>query len=321
MLLDLLREKKVFKLVCGAGNENPDEVEKLTALYSKAGCNFFDVSAAPEIVEAAKRGIEKSGTTKDRYLCVSVGIKGDPHFNKVKISSDLCIKCLKCISFCPQNAISNQESTCIVDVKRCIGCEKCRKVCPVNGIDREENDFNLEEILPPVIERGIDCIEYHAIGGDEEVIYEKWVQINRLYKGILSICADRSKLGNEALLRVVNKMLRIREPYTTIIQADGTPMSGGNDDYKTTLQTVAAAEIFQNAELPAFLLLSGGTNSKTAKLASLCGINANGAAIGSFARQIVREYITRKDFWTNEKVFSEALGAAKRLVESSKFSS
>ena len=43
MLKDLLEAKKCFKLVCGAGNEDTLEVEKLVTIYSKAGCNFFDV--------------------------------------------------------------------------------------------------------------------------------------------------------------------------------------------------------------------------------------------------------------------------------------
>ena len=53
MLKDLFEQKKCFKLVCGAGNEDADEVEKIVTIYSKAGCNFFDVCAKPEIVDAA----------------------------------------------------------------------------------------------------------------------------------------------------------------------------------------------------------------------------------------------------------------------------
>ena len=43
MLKDILEEKKCFKLVCGAGNEDIEEIEKLTLIYSLAGCNFFDI--------------------------------------------------------------------------------------------------------------------------------------------------------------------------------------------------------------------------------------------------------------------------------------
>ena len=35
MLKDLLEQRQCFKLVCGAGNEDAEEVEKLVTLYSK----------------------------------------------------------------------------------------------------------------------------------------------------------------------------------------------------------------------------------------------------------------------------------------------
>ena len=90
MLLDLFKEKRCFKLVCGAGNEDAIEVEKLVTLYSKAGCNFFDLCAKPEIVDAAKRGLERSGIKENRFLCCSVGIKGDPHVSKALVDEDAC---------------------------------------------------------------------------------------------------------------------------------------------------------------------------------------------------------------------------------------
>ena len=94
-------------------------------------------------------------------------------------------------------------------------------------------------------------------------------------------------------------------------------MSGGKDDFKTTLQAVAAAEIFQNANLPAYLVISGGTNAKSTLLAKQCDINLNGIAIGSYARKIVKEFIEKEDFFENEKSFNKALAIAKNLVETS----
>ena len=41
MLKDLFDKKECFKLVCGAGNEDAAEVEKLVTIYSLAGCNFL----------------------------------------------------------------------------------------------------------------------------------------------------------------------------------------------------------------------------------------------------------------------------------------
>lgn len=320
MLKDLLEAGKCFKLVCGAGNEDAKEVEKLVALYSAAGCKFFDLSAKEEVVEAAKKALGD----KEGYLCVSVGIKGDPHVRKAQIDYEKCVGCHKCEEICPQKTIHHSK----VKQFRCIGCGKCYSVCKHGAISYISESKNLREVLPPLIAKGIDCIELHAMGksvmnasgqdleNDDYETFEKWNCINELYDGMLSICTARQYLSDEKMLERIKLMLKNRSPYSTIIQADGYPMSGSKDDYKTTLQAVATAEIVQNEKLPAYLMLSGGTNSKTAELAKMCGINYNGIAIGTFARKIVRQYIDREDFLTNKYAFNSALEIAKNLVKS-----
>ena len=57
LYMDLLQSSNYFKLVCGAGNEDKNEVEYLTYIYTLAGCAGFDVSASPEVVKSAKKGI------------------------------------------------------------------------------------------------------------------------------------------------------------------------------------------------------------------------------------------------------------------------
>lgn len=306
MLDDLLKSKRCFKLVCGAGNEDAVEVEKLVALYSAAGCKFFDLSAKPEIVAAAKRGLRAEAA-----LCVSVGIKGDPHVNKAKIDYDKCKSCGVCGEICPQKAINCRK----VKTFRCIGCGKCAKACPQKAISYVSQNLELDKVLPPLIDMGIDCIELHAMGEDDNEVFEKWNYMNENFNGLLSICTARKNLSDEKMISRIKEMISVRKPYTTIIQADGYPMSGSEDDYKTTLQAIATAELVQNENLPVYLMLSGGTNSKTAELARLCGIDYSGIAVGTFARKLVREYIERDDFLSNKYVFNEALNVAERLVK------
>ena len=308
MLKELLENRKCFKLVCGAGNEDATEVEKLVALYSAAGCKFFDLSAKPEIIDAAKRGLGSN----EGYLCVSVGIKGDPHIRKAQIDYEKCISCHKCEEICPQKTIKH----CKVKQSRCIGCGKCYSVCKHNAISFTEESKDLNEVLPPLISKGIDCIELHCMSEDIDEALQKWAFITNNYNGMLSICTARGHLSEEKMLELIKQMTKNREPYTTIVQADGFPMSGGKDDYKTTLQAVATAEIVQNAKLPVYIMLSGGTNSKTAELAKMCNINYNGIAIGSFARKIVSRYLEREDFLRNQYIFNEAVNIAKSLIQS-----
>ena len=61
---DLLSSSNYFKLVCGAGNEDKEEVEYLTFIYTLAGCAGFDVSATPEVVLSAKKGIDAAISKK-----------------------------------------------------------------------------------------------------------------------------------------------------------------------------------------------------------------------------------------------------------------
>ena len=307
MLKELLDSNKCFKLVCGAGNEDALEVEKLVALYSAAGCKFFDLSAKPEIIDAAKRGLQG----REGYLCVSIGIKGDPHVRKAQIDYEKCAGCHKCEEICPQKTIKH----CKVLAARCIGCGKCFSVCRHGAISFRTENADLREVLPPLIEKGIDCIELHAMGENIDEALEKWNFINEIYDGILSICTARGHLSEEKMIGLIKKMIENRKPFTTIVQADGFPMSGGKDDYKTTLQAVATAEIVQNAKLPVYIMLSGGTNSKTSELANMCGINYNGIAVGTFARKIVSRWVEREDFLNNEYAFNEALRIAETLVE------
>ena len=314
MLKDLLENKKCFKLVCGCGNEDAQEVEKLVAIYSLAGCNFFDLCAKPEIVDAAKRGLETAGIKEDRYLCVSVGIDGDPHINKAFIDVDKCVKCGNCEAVCPHDAVVCNKNF-EVKKERCIGCNQCANTCPAGAIKMISQLQDYKEVLPKLIDKGIDCIEFHAISTDENDVMEKWEQINEYFDGMLCISIDRSELGDKRLKERVGKMLEIRKPYTTIIQADGIAMSGSNDEYGTTLQAVATAQLFQNAKLPAYIMMSGGTNTKSIEFAHKCGVYPHCLAVGSYARKIVKDYLLADDLFADKEKLNQAVAIAKELVD------
>lgn len=300
----------MFKLVCGAGNEDCESVKRLVYIYAKAGCRFFDLSARKEILESAKEAL-KLANVDDAMLCVSVGIKGDPHITKAKINDSKCIKCGNCFRNCPNDAIF---SSIIIDEKKCIGCGSCLKKCPTGAISMFDKDVNVKEILPYMVKNGVEILELHIMGHDKKDLANKWNVINECKPKFASICIDRENFGNKEALDRIREMISVREPYTTIIQADGIPMSGADDTYKTTLQAVAMAEIIQNANLPVHIMISGGTNSKTATLAKLCDINYWGIAVGSWARKIVKEQICANDFWTNDNLQNQAIEIANQLI-------
>ena len=310
MCVELLKGNRFFKLVCGAGNEDVESVKRHVFVYAKAGCKVFDISARKDILESAKEGAKLSGM-ENIYYCVSIGIKGDPHISKAGVNVSLCTKCGNCVNLCPNNAICYPN---LIDEKKCIGCGICVNKCTTGAISMYEKDINIEEILPVLVNEGVDILELHVIGNDKKDLEFKWNVINQCSPKLASICIDRENFGNREVLERIKDMIKNRAPYTTIIQADGVPMSGGADDYKTTLQAVAMAEIIQNANLPVYIVLSGGTNSKTLELCHQCGIYPNGIAIGSFARKIVKPYLSMPDFWENIEAQQKAVELARELV-------
>lgn len=320
MLEKLLSSRRCFKLVCGAGNEDAVEVEKLVALYASAGARYFDLSAREDVVLAAKAGLERV-VPKERIpeycLNVSVGIKGDPHVSKAAIDAGLCTNCGACRDLCLQKAIREGEAAHAVNSTRCIGCGACIPACPTGAISTYSRTTPLEEVLPPLVRLGLDSIELHAVSDDEEGVAAQWRSIEGKFDGMLSLCVDRSRLGDAQLLARIRSLIAGRKDFSTIIQADGAPMSGCDDRHETTLQALATAQIVQRAKLPVFLMLSGGTNSKTAEMAKLFGIEAHGVALGSYARKIVREQIESDDFLVNKARFQEALAIARGLVDRS----
>ncbi len=63
------------------------------------------------------------------------------------------------------------------------------------------------------------------------------------------------------------------------------------------------------------ILLSGGTNSLTGKLAKMCDIKFGGVAIGTHARKIVKKYIENDEFDSDMDNLKQAVNVAAELVE------
>ena len=149
---------------------------------------------------------------------------------------------------------------------------------------------------------------------DHETTIKEWSLIaNILPDGFLSMCLDRGNLSNTELKRRIKLALEVTEGRM-IVQADGIPMSGSKDDYNTTLQAIATADIIAKSKFPVFILLSGGTNSKTVELSSKCGVSFHGVALGTFARNKVYQFIKNPDFPCGG-LLENAVKEAKNLVE------
>lgn len=333
----LLDTRKYFKLVCGAGNEDAEEVKRLTVLYTLAGAKGMDVSATVNVVDHCMQGIDLAFELAPKlgislvtrpFITVSVGMPGDHHVRKAVIDLDTCLECFLCIPVCPTDAIPDDF---VIIEEKCIGCGDCSAICPRDFIiSYTHNHKELAEILPLCLQAGAEQIELHAAIADDSHIMEEWKIVSDANPGgHISMCVDRLHLSNFAFEERVKKAKEIAGERL-IIQSDGYPMSGGEDDYNTTLQAIATADVLNkkfNMELnkrtgvlrykkkmEVNQLLSGGTNSLTGVLADQTGVRFQGASLGTFARKIVKEVISSESFYDDLELIGKGVIIAKELV-------
>ncbi len=312
----ILREGRYFKLICGAGNEDAGEVYKLTLVYALAGAAGVDLSARAEVVRSAAKAVAEAERLAPRFkvkefiapfLTISFGMPGDPHVRKAKILQDACTRCNACIPVCPTDAI---PKGLVILEARCIGCGACGAACQDDAIGYDHKDIEVERTLRDCVEAGAENIELHAAVPDHEESLREWrLAAKVLPVGFLSVCLDRGYLSNHELRRRIELMLA-EAKGRMIVQADGIPMSGGKDDYNTTLQAIATADIVAKMKLPVHILLSGGTNSKTVELSKACAVPYAGASLGTYARHLVYSFI-------NDPAFPEK-GTLEKAVEKAK---
>ena len=334
----LLETGKYFKLVCGAGNEDAEEVKRLTVLYALAGAKGMDISANVEVVKACMEGIDIAFELSKKmdinlkirpFIMVSVGMPGDHHVRKSVINLDTCLKCDLCIPVCPTDAI---PSSLVVIKDKCIGCGNCSAICPRQDIIHyEHNERELRDLLPKCLEAGAEQIELHAAVAEDDSIMKEWKMISEINPtNHISMCLDRLHLSNFTFENRIEKVKEVAGDRL-IIQSDGYPMSGGEDDFNTTLQAIATADVLNKRfnmilrkrtntliykkKIEVNQLLSGGTNSLTAVLANQAGVRFQGVSLGTFARQVVKEVVDRDDFYNNEDLIAEGVLMAKNLVE------
>lgn len=319
----LMEQGRFIKIVCGAGNEDPVAVRRLSLIYTLAGTSAFDVSANPAIVKSAVEGIDAAfriapalniNIEARPFINVSVGLKGDPHARKAQINVEKCIQCDQCREHCDQDAIDKHYS---IVTPRCIGCGICADNCPSEAITFYHKRVDLSTVLPECIKEGAEMLELHAVTDDDISVFEDWKIIDMLIpNNYISVCLDRSLLSDTHLTNRIRKLYEITGERL-IVQADGAPMSGGDDDYNTTLQAVAIADIVYKSGIPVKILASGGTNAKTQELARLCGVFVNGVSIGTFARKIVKPFINSEHFEDDMGNIKQAISIAGKLVADS----
>lgn len=332
-----LEEKNFFKLVCGASLNDTQMVENLSFIFTLAGAHVIDLAPRADVIFAARRGIEKaisysakggpaSAGNHKPLIMASIQLDQDPHFRKVKVNYDLCDGCGVCVKVCPTEAfvIDTFTSYLLYNAERCYGCNLCPPVCHVNALDMIDVKPAPEETLEEMIKLEVDAIEFH-FGKSYKVIENLFEnKIKNLVKGIslISFSIGSELLTDIEIAEAANLCYKVAGKGI-ILQCDGKPMSGGIEPFKNNGHNIdnaciSVAKIIQKQNLPVYLQLSGGTTELTYSNALKANVNINGVAIGSYARKILKSYLTSLDIFTNKEALCRALETAKMLVNSVK---
>lgn len=100
------------------------------------------------------------------------GVRGkrEQHKTHVKIDTEKCVGCGRCVQVCPQSALSLIDGKSHVDVSKCIGCFECITVCPVKAIS-----IDWETEMVPFIERMTEYAKGVTQGREQNICYLNFV--------------------------------------------------------------------------------------------------------------------------------------------------
>ncbi|MDJ0538095.1 MAG: LdpA C-terminal domain-containing domain, partial [Microcystis sp. M53603_WE2] len=174
------------------------------------------------------------------------------------------------------------------------------------------------EIIPLIIEMGVDAIEIHTQVGHREEFARLWQAIAPLTKNlkILAIsCQD-----DQQIIDYLHYLRETISPLSCplIWQTDGRPMSG-DIGKGTTHPAINMAKKVLSENLTGFVQLAGGTNDHTVTKLQQLGLREKiaGIASGSYARSLILpilEHLDQPNLENDPQAYQEAVKAASILV-------
>ncbi|MDX1920066.1 MAG: LdpA C-terminal domain-containing domain [Candidatus Caenarcaniphilales bacterium] len=290
-----LKERRMFKLICGATYSDFDSVSKYSEVFTRAGAHIVDICAHPTVVTAAREGIEKSGVPKDKHPAIMVSLsldhQQDPHFRRVALEEKSCDTCGACIPVCPTQAFSIKEGKLAYSKERCYGCGACVPICHVDALIPEPVKAFQPAILPELWGLGARCLEIHV--GPNFYWLESYLQKIREISPepwLISVCIGSGFTSYTELKEQTEEIYNILGEGA-LVQIDGKAMSGYIKKDSMMLQALAAAQAVSEANLPILLQISGGINDRIRVLLDQFDLKVNGVGIGGFAKKQIEPYL------------------------------
>lgn len=305
--INALKAAHYHKLIIGAALKDFKSIEDYAYLFTHAGANVIDISAFPHSVISAKKGIDRAIQENpdlvEPIIMVSINIGQDPHFRRIEVDWQSCTECQLCIASCPSEAFSSSEEVSFsYNADLCFGCSNCLDYCHFNALSfKNWSSFEANSLLE-LIDLGAGAFEIH-LNNDLNAFSEFYNSLPRLPEDFLQSFSIGSELMSLAELEnsALNIIRNVRDRYhpnkELIIQTDGIPLSGARTVFKDSsrelekdMQSIINAKTVINKikELDnpenIFVQLAGGITEKSFKKAIENHVPINGVAIGSYAR-------------------------------------
>ncbi|NJK61302.1 MAG: 4Fe-4S ferredoxin [Synechococcaceae cyanobacterium SM2_3_1] len=314
-----LQNRSWFKLICGASFHHLPSVQNLTLIYTLAGADCIDLAADPANVRAAVQGIEMALEHDPRitrpWLMVSFNDGEDPHFRKAQLSQLGCpADCPQpCLAVCPPHAIAPGGGAAIrIEDPLCYGCGRCQPVCPHERLEMWSYQVQVQEVMPELMQTGIQAIEIHTRVGRLAEFTSLWSQLQTWIPDLEAISISFN--DHPYLQDYLKSLVACLQPFPRhlIWQADGRPMSG-DIGAGTTQKTLHLAKKVLAMHLPGHVQLAGGTNQATIPLVG-SDLEIAGVAYGSFARQLVAAAVENGALIESSEALQLAWRQASQLV-------
>jgi len=312
-IVQVLQERRFFKLICGASYRNADFVSTLARIFAEAGAHAIDVGARPELVQAARAGIAaaKVPQTGLPLIMVSVGINQDLHFLRVEKDLGRCDGRGLCVNACPHEVFVGSE----IRLQNCLGCDHCVIACPSKALSLVARDplDEVQSLLRQCFAAGATALEVHTGDGSLPELEALLAQLAPLRKQIELLAFSLGAHGQSPLeIAHLAQTIRALAGPDILIQADGKPISGRKGE-KSTLPCLELAETLFAQGLDCFVQVSGGTNDLTGPLARRRQSGIHGVGMGSYARKFIDLSPSEP---LSEALLQEKIVKARILVES-----
>lgn len=283
---DTLRKRQFFKLICGASYRNTEFIRSLSQIYAAAGAHVIDVGARPELIQAARAGIQDAQVAGPQPLVMfSVGINQDVHFLRVEKDHARCDSHGFCANACPHEVFVGQQ----IRLENCLGCDHCVVACPEDALRLipREPLADMQAVLSSCFAAGARALEIHTGNGQQQEL-AAIIDLLTPWQSHIDLLAFSLGAHGQSTAQIVALAQFISERCgpDIIIQADGQPISGRKGKRSSLASLELARELFA-AKIPAFIQVSGGVNDLTGQLAQESQIPIHGVGMGSFARKYV----------------------------------